>query len=343
MYEIYDSSVVYGNLSASTGVYDGSVRVYSTNNNPDISTLSGKVQMVQLSASGTPSSTTYLRGDGSWSTVSGGGSGGSVVVGNLSASPTSVISITNGTSAVVGLGTGITISQATTTTNGYVSSGDWNTFNSKFNAASSGLFSLSGHSHYTSGLSDVSAVSPTDLQTLVFLSAVGKYVPIPTLTVAASDGSGSSGVLTFGGLGINTDNTKFDVGAIQALFADNTANPLLPTMTVKSFPATSGNTLTNLTTQDATYLAVDINGTIHQSSVLYTPTQTRDWIPIGNIVHSNRQYINTFNNGSHVAMSPANQLGDLMDSIGVFNIDGNVFTANDSNMAINKSVGNIFK
>ena len=117
----------------------------------------------------------------------------------------------------------------------------------------------------------------------------------------------------------------------------------MPTMVVKYFPATTANVVTNLTTQDATYLAVDINGVIHQSSVLFTPTQTRDWIPIGNIVHSNKTFINLFNNSTHVAMSPANQLGDLMDGMGAFNINGNVFSPNGTNLSINKTLGNIFK
>jgi len=103
---------------------------YSNNVSPHthtISELNGLLPISMVLATGSPSSNTYLRGDGSWNTVS------TVSTGNLSANPSSVISITNGTSAVVGVGTGITFSQSTSSTNGYVTSSDWNTFNNKSN------------------------------------------------------------------------------------------------------------------------------------------------------------------------------------------------------------------
>lgn len=54
-----------------------------------------------------------------------------LTTGNLTETTSSVLTITGGTGAVVGSGATIAVSQATTSTNGYLSSGDWNTFNDK--------------------------------------------------------------------------------------------------------------------------------------------------------------------------------------------------------------------
>ena len=54
--------------------------------------------------------------------------------GDLTESISSVLSITGGTGSVIGSGTSIEVSQATTSTDGYLSSADWNTFNGKEDA-----------------------------------------------------------------------------------------------------------------------------------------------------------------------------------------------------------------
>lgn len=54
--------------------------------------------------------------------------------GNLTETTSSVLTITGGTNAVIGSGTTIQVAQASGSTNGYLSSADWTTFNSKQNA-----------------------------------------------------------------------------------------------------------------------------------------------------------------------------------------------------------------
>ena len=153
----------------------------------------------------------------------------------------------------------------------------------------------------------------------------------------------ATGVTKFGGFSINADTTKYNTGLIEGWFVDNTTNPNIPTKVFKSFPATTGNTLSNIATQNVTYIAVDINGVHQQSGVPFEPEAQRPWIPLGAIVHSNRTNINAVNNQPVVALSSNNQLSDLMESIGFFNISGNVFTPNGVNLSINKSSGHVFK
>lgn len=58
--------------------------------------------------------------------------------GNLTEATSSVLTISGGTNAVIGTGTSIQVAQASGSTNGYLSSADWTTFNNKQNALVSG-------------------------------------------------------------------------------------------------------------------------------------------------------------------------------------------------------------
>lgn len=153
----------------------------------------------------------------------------------------------------------------------------------------------------------------------------------------------STGIIKFGGLGISTDTTKFFVGEIIAWFIDNTTNLEVPTKVLRVFPESDNNIVTNLTTQNVTYVAIDIDGNIIESGIPFQPELQRDIIPLGVIVHSNRVIVNAVNNQPVVAISPLNQLSDLMESIGFFNISGNVFFPDGGNLKIAKSSGNVFK
>jgi len=59
-----------------------------------------------------------------------------VTKGNLTETTSSVLTITGGTGAVIGLGSSIQVKQASGSQSGYLSSTDWNTFSSKQNAGS---------------------------------------------------------------------------------------------------------------------------------------------------------------------------------------------------------------
>ena len=62
------------------------------------------------------------------------GKGPTLTKGNLTEVTSSVLTITGGTNSVIGSGTSIQASQASGSTNGYLSSADWTTFNNKQNA-----------------------------------------------------------------------------------------------------------------------------------------------------------------------------------------------------------------
>jgi len=113
--------------------------------------LNGKLNL----PTGTPDGTKFLRDDNSWqpippASVAWGSITGTLssqtdlqtalngkeptlTKGNLTETVSSILTITGGTTAVIGTGTTIQVSQASGSTSGYLSSTDWTTFNNKGN------------------------------------------------------------------------------------------------------------------------------------------------------------------------------------------------------------------
>lgn len=148
---------------------------------------SGTVPIERLGASGTPSSTTYLRGDNTWATVSGGGGSGNSFV-NIAVSGQNTISADNATDTLTfEAGTGISI-----TTDDFV---DTITINSTVTPGGLAFGTIS-----VSGQSDVVADSTSDTLTLI----AGSNITITTnaagdsITIA-STASGGGGSGTFSG------------------------------------------------------------------------------------------------------------------------------------------------
>lgn len=92
--------------------------------------------------------------------------------GNLTEATSAVLTITGGTGAVIGTGTTIQVAQSSSTTSGYLSSTDWNTFNGK---AGSSFTTIA-----VSGQSDIVADSASD--TLTIASGTGITLTTAPLT-----------------------------------------------------------------------------------------------------------------------------------------------------------------
>jgi hypothetical protein len=150
----------------------------------------------------------------------------SLTKGNLTEATSSVLTITGGTNAVIGTGTTIQVSQAGASSNGYLSSTDWNTFNGKQNAitltttGTSGVATLIGATlnipdyteQYSGTVTSVSTTAPITGGTITTTGTIGI-----TQAGAASDGYLSSadwttfnskqGALTFTAPLVNTSGT----------------------------------------------------------------------------------------------------------------------------------------
>lgn len=100
--------------------------------------------------------------------------------GNLTESTSAILTITGGTNSVIGSGTTIEVSQASSTTSGYLSSTDWNTFNDKEPALNKGnltettsaILTITGGTNAVIGSGTTIAVSQASTSTSGYLSSI---------------------------------------------------------------------------------------------------------------------------------------------------------------------------
>lgn len=151
----------------------------------------GVVGISNLSATGTPSSTTYLRGDNTWATISGG-------TGTVTSIGTSA-PLTGGTITTSGT---IGITQATTSTDGYLSSTDWSTFNSKESALT-----------FSTGLTRTTNTITANLSTGVSggQSVIGGNASGNNLTLSSTSNA-TKGKIIFGTSAYDEVNNRLGIG-----------------------------------------------------------------------------------------------------------------------------------
>ncbi len=121
------------------------------------------------------------------------------------------ISITGGTGAVIGTGTSIAQTQATTSTNGYLSSTDWNTFNSKQPAGSyitalTGDVTASGPGSATATLATVNSSPGTYTYATLTVNGKGLVTSASSGVSPVTSVTGSGNIASSGG---TTPNITF--------------------------------------------------------------------------------------------------------------------------------------
>lgn len=150
----------------------------------------------------------------------------------------------------------------------------------------------------------------------------------------------STGSAFFGGIGISSDPTKFNIGIVHGWFIDNTTDTENPTKLHITFSAQSGITPSALTTHNVTYIAINSVGSVVQQTIPFDQTQERTLIKLGVVGHPNRTTITNFNNQPQNILSPTLQLRDIASGLGFFNKEGNIFSSfNGTDLKISKSVG----
>ncbi len=153
----------------------------------------------------------------------------------------------------------------------------------------------------------------------------------------------STGLHDGGGLSINGgDNTKFDGAAGSGVFVDATTDPANPVITEFSFGPFVAVAPTFLATHPVTYIAVDKLGALIQLSAELTPSQRRDYVALGVVVHSNNVIVNVINDLPTMGINVQANLTDLGEAFGLFNKTGNEITAAGANLNISKSAGTLF-
>ncbi len=154
----------------------------------------------------------------------------------------------------------------------------------------------------------------------------------------------STGLLSGGVLSIGTDTAKFDMTAMVGLVVDNYTDPENPVFTPVSIPDQDEVTVTDLATQGRTFISVDSTGAIVQRSVEATPTQIRDEIVVGILVHPDNLAIDATIDRPITMVDPDLGNVDLARVIGTINLNGgNIISANGANLNINTNAGQQFR
>lgn len=152
----------------------------------------------------------------------------------------------------------------------------------------------------------------------------------------------STGLISGGALSINGgDNTKFDVAAGVAVFADYT-NPSNSVATTLAFGPLTAVAVPNIATANVSYVGINSAGAIVQQTTRFTNTQRRSICSLGAVVHSNHANLNAINTIVAVNRQLLNQFGDGMRAIGQLNLSGNVYAPVGANLQLQKSAGELF-
>lgn len=141
-------------------------------------------------------------------------------------------------------------------------------------------------------------------------------------------------------LSINADPTKFDISSGTLRFLNNYSNPLSPTYTEITYAGSTGNTVTNLATQDATYVSIDVSSVLYQSATKISGATTRTQVLLGALVHTNRTSITSADSNTEVVgFDIPNVISDISLAIGPIS-SGNEYSGNATNpLRINKAAG----
>lgn len=152
----------------------------------------------------------------------------------------------------------------------------------------------------------------------------------------------STGVLTGGVLSVGTGGpgvaTTFNISDGTGQVVDYTGSKV-----DVSWSGLTDVSLTYLATNLISFIAINSAGAVVQSATKFTPQQARQYIVLGVVVHVNFTNVDTVNNEQKISYNAMSSAYDGFESLGFFNVSGNVFSANGANMNINKSAGVLFK
>jgi len=149
-----------------------------------------------------------------------------------------------------------------------------------------------------------------------------------------------SGVVSGGYITTSFGGTTYDIAAGTGYIVDNYTDPTTPVITKVSWAAKTGLTPTGLGTLNTQFITLDVNGDLIEKADLPTEVQMRDIIYLGkllmNLTAATTVFGLTFPRMSYAIKS---QLDDLIASIGIVTLQGNVFSANGANLSLNRSEG----
>lgn len=150
----------------------------------------------------------------------------------------------------------------------------------------------------------------------------------------------STGILLGGELNVNAiDDTQVDIGDTYGVIVDYVTTPSSPTVTKVTFAAATV-TITDLV-EPITWLLIDSTGTLSQQTTRPTNSQRRTHLVLGGVLVAGGGIIQDQSLPNYPPQM-LNQLYDLMDALGPFNVSGNLLQPAGANLQLAKTAGTVF-
>jgi hypothetical protein len=154
----------------------------------------------------------------------------------------------------------------------------------------------------------------------------------------------ATGLREGGVLSVNADTTRFDISAGSGYILNGHTDIDNPTVTSVTWPEKLLNVPTYLSTENATYVGITINGDVITSPAPFSATQKRTNIYLGLLVHPNNTTIFIVNNQPTVSIELGAQVQDILSWIGFTSINGNrILPVGPTGMTIRKDLGTAFR
>ena len=174
--------------------------------------------------------------------------------------------------------------------------------------------------------------SPTYLTTTGADGTQGKVVSV-------MNQNAQTGVISFDGLAVNTDPTKYNIGAGVGYIS----NPQTGEVKKITWSAQTAQTTPYLATSVATYVLKNNLGTTVLQNSYPSPEQFRTHIYLGKLAHTTFTTILFAVTEPNRAYHIAGDFHDLVNTFGSLNRSGNAITPNGANLQINVSAGETYR
>jgi hypothetical protein len=152
----------------------------------------------------------------------------------------------------------------------------------------------------------------------------------------------STGVAAGGEINVNgVSSSAIDIASLVGYVTSFDIDPFNPVITRIEYPGGTVEMDAGALARTATAWLMDENMVITQQATPPTNSQRRTHMFLG-VTAQVGGVIIVDQTLQTILQQPANQLGDLMNSLGAFNISGNLISPNGVNLMVNQSAGTMF-
>lgn len=196
---------------------------------------------------------------------------------------------------------------------------------------------------------DITDILSVDIEGITYVPVLGPEGPQGPPGADGADGVNSdegglsTGIISGGDISVNAGNpAAIDISPFRGLIVDYLTDPDNAIVT----PVISPSVITVAMDAGAlaraiTWWLIDADLNVTQQATTPTPEERRTSIVLG-LTTQTGGAIDVDQTVPTIIAQPINQLYDLIDSIGAFNISGNAITPNGANLMLDQSSGRVF-